>query len=161
MAYEINFPQNTTYFCACNPFLDIYHHGKISNINSFATGQLFMATASSEHEAIDMLFSSYNVNEDDNIVGEKRPFYFSVGYESFEEAQATVDFVHTFGFLYIKMIKHPQRDEWAIPYQDYMFSKIPESAEKEYLKAKHQEIVDKGCVRSLIEMLQEGWMGNL
>ena len=158
MSYKIEKPDNLVYYITCNPFTQVYHHGWVGVNNCMETGQMFLASSSDKHDAIDCIFENYEINENDEIIGEAREFGFSVGYMSELEAQQVADFSSSFDLIDITYLKHPNRDEWAIPFQSYIFSKLPDGPNKDFLITKHLEVVAQGRSRTLIEMLQEGWI---
>jgi hypothetical protein len=159
MSYEINLPSSKVYFCTYDPFRDISHHGEIDFVNYFSTGQMFLAHASSQSDAIDLIYSSWSIDDEDIIVGTPRTLEFSVGYVSEAEANTTVGFINALGLVSVKWIKHPTLDEWAIPYSAHVISAFKEGPLKDYLTTKHNQTVTAGNSRTITQMLIEGWMG--
>jgi len=157
MSYDINLPSSKVYFCTYDPFTDISHNGEVDFFNCFSTGQMFLAHASSLSDAIDLIYSSWSI-DDDIVVGAPRVLGFSVGYVSEAEANTTVGFINALGLVSVKWIKHPTLDEWAIPYSSHILSELKEGPLKDYLTTKHNQTVTAGNSRTLAQMISEGWV---
>jgi hypothetical protein len=158
MSYNINLPSSKVYFCTYDPFTDISHNGEIDLINYFSTGQMFVAHSDSLSSAIDLIYSSWSIDDEDIIVGTPYELGFSVGYISEVEANTTVGFINSLGLVSVKWIKHPTLNEWAIPYSSHILSEFKEGPSKDYLTTKHNQTVTAGNSRTIAQIISEGWV---
>ena len=65
--------------------------------------------------------------------------------------------VNSFGFLEIDKIKHPDRDEWAIPYEAYVLSQIPDGPVKDGMASTVTAKFTGGYHKTSADMKSEGW----
>ena len=178
--YDIEKPLNVTYFIACNPLLDVYHVGAISSENQMTTGQPLLLVGGDANQVIDSIYSSYPENKitamtdadfipsiefDENgdiIEGPKilREITWSVGY-TLEEANQTIAIVNQLiPDLYLQAIKHPDREEYALPWSEYIVDNAPDGALKDAINAKHSETVSEGNSKTKEEMIAGGWINE-
>lgn len=136
-------------------------HGPIHSGNDqiTTTGQPFMVLAPSEAEVIDLYFSEYTVDEEtDEITYVQRDIVWTVEYTE-EDALTICDLVSTIAdYLLIQPIKHPQRDEWAVPVQEYIFGLLPPGPEKTALEQQAQASIAAGRRKTAQEMTEGGWV---
>ena len=164
--YEINDPSEITYFIACNPLKDSYHISAIETNQHMITGQPLMIAGPVKADVIDMIYSTYVSNEerleadlrdeevDDNVL---REITWSVGY-SLVEAEATIAVVaQLMSNLSISAIKHPDREEYALPWSQYIIDSSQDGALKDAIFAKHAESISEGNVKTQSEMIADGW----
>ena len=156
------------YFMAIHSLNNTYHKGVIKQGDKLATGGLFGIFAETEQELLDLIYTDqYEVIEEYNgmpvgtsqgISGSLIPIDWSVGYGK-ESAQEVVDYLNVADFLIVEAIKHPDREEWAVPYQAKVLANYPENQHLPFLKIKALESVIQNNRRTQAEMLDEGWGG--
>jgi hypothetical protein len=160
-------------------------HGPIYNSPSqqTTTGQPFMITSNTREEVIDLFFSEYLENwidsqgnthdEDGNVYTEetgydlqitktKRPIDWDINYSVQSQAQDVCNLVDiaSNGYFKIRPIKHPTKDIWATPYQEYILNSLPESAYKTQLIELSNYSINKGNRRTEQQMIEEGWVNG-
>ncbi len=138
------------------PLRDIAHYIQIENDQFCRTGLPFMLLGDSEDEVLDLAYSSYEVNHQ-IATGTLRDIDWLVNYTE-EEANATLDNINTFDIIMASPIKHPSKDEWAIPYNDYVFSKLPAGAIKTAMEAGLASRTADGHRKTKAEMISDGWV---
>ena len=166
--YNIEHPSETTYFIACNPLKDVYHHGTINNDQHMTTGQPLRIKGTVHIDLINMIYSQYTSLEDrfdrnpliddeipDDVV---REITWSVGY-GLAESEATIAVIEQLlPNLSITAIKHPDREEYALPWSQYIIDSIDDSPSKDAILAKHYESIDEGNSKTSAEMIEDGWV---
>lgn len=60
--------------------------------------------------------------------------------------------------FFVSEIKHPNRDEWATPFQQYMFDSISQSEYKTQLEGLSANSISKGNRKNQDFMINEGWL---
>ena len=157
MIHEIINPESTRYAIACNPLVDHYTKAlEVGTINNLSTGQPFLITGDSMDEVYDLVYSSYVVidildyNSDNTNLERIRgveessvlhEVVWSIGYDK-AEADATISVIQSLlPYLKINAIKHPSREEYALPYSEHMVSTAPDGALKDAISAKHSESI--------------------
>jgi hypothetical protein len=159
MAHEAQYAGSDIYFIACNPLVDVYHIGTVQSGQEMATGQPLLITGGVRADVYDLVYSAYDLDSDDYPIDESyHDVTWSVGY-GLAEANTTIG---TFNLLlpdiYIYAIKHPDRDEWALPWSDHIFSTAPAGALKDTIAAKHAETIGEGNSKTKSFMITDGWI---
>ena len=178
--WNVQNPSSATYYIACNPLLDAYHVGSMGTSNQMTTGQPLLLVGTDCSQIIDSIYSSYpsdkinsltdpdfiptiSFDEDGNIIEEEtvlREITWSVGY-SLEEANQTIAIVNQLlPDLHVQSVKHPDREEYALPWSDYIISNADDGALKDAINAKHAETVSEGNSKTKAEMIAGGWISE-
>jgi hypothetical protein len=119
------------------------------------TGQPLTVFFDDRAKLSELMYDVYDENDAKSNV--PRDIIWSVGYT--EEGSTTIaDLLNDLGFLIIKPIKHPDRNEWAIPFSQKIFDEIPDGVTKDTLGAYHVTSVTNGNSKSKSEMLLDGWV---
>ena len=124
MMLRNNRPTGGNWCIACNPVTGYYSSPIQTNENQTTdSGNPVIVYGDSPQAVCDMLFSAYELDVDNQLVSHTvRDISISVGYTSFEQAEANADGgqAEVDGLL-MRPIKHPDRDEWALVWSDYVF----------------------------------------
>jgi len=167
--HDIEKPSNPFYFVACNPLKDIYHRGSVNGEGKLTTGQPLMITGLDEDTTYDLIYSSYNFTPDIDLIvnpeEEKeevltvvRGITWSVGY-TLEDATEVLGAVkQILPDLYVQPIKHPDRDEYALPWSDYIIDSAPNGGLKDTIHHKHLVTIVDGNSKTKEEMIEDGWI---
>ena len=108
-------PTETTYFLASCTISDVFHFGEIPAGSHLTTGQPIAVYGTDSATLLDLLFTSYVLNEDsvsavdvdmDNSVMEE--VFWSV-YNVEADAQAVVDDINSFDFVKVNIHSHNWR----------------------------------------------------
>ena len=178
--YNILNPASNTYYVACHPLKDVYHVGGMSSENQMTTGQPLLLIGTDCSQVINSIYSSYpedkisaltdidfaptiETDENGDIIEDPpvlREITWSVGY-TLEESEQTITIVNQLlPNLYLQAIKHPDREEYSLPYSDYIISNASDGALKEAIVAKHSETISEGNSKSKEEMIAGGWINE-
>lgn len=155
MTHEIQF--EATYICVTDGFGMM--HGPLENNTNqqTTTGLALMVCNEDEDTLIDIMFSEYYYDSEENLIKTQRPIGWSVGYTE-EDAQEVADLVFSIDDnIFINPIKHPDREEWAVPFHEVVFNNLPDSPEKLVLAHKAQQSIANGNRKNIEEMIQDGW----
>jgi len=164
--HDIEKSSNPFYFIACNPLTDIYHHGEVGVESKLTTGQPLMITGTDKEATYDLIYSSYNFlsfielieNPEEEIPTVVREITWSVGY-TLEDATDILKVVkQLLPDLYVQPIKHPDREEYALPWSDYIIDSAPDGALKTAINNKHTETIIDGNSKAKEEMVEDGWI---
>ena len=115
----------TKWAIACNPVTQEYHNPvEISQGKRMSSGWPVIVYGDSPDDVCQRVFTSYTLDADNHLTAyNPRNLKISVGYDSESEAQATVDDAHVeIDGLTTCPIKHPSRNEWAVVYQEHIFT---------------------------------------
>ena len=157
MPYDINNPINTTYFVACHPFYNTYHDGTVKNSNCLSTGLPLMVYGLNQSSTYDLVFSEYEFKDDMLVNSIPREILWSVGY-SFEDANNIITIVNNLlPNLFLQSIKHPNREEYALPWSDYIISTAPEGDAKDAIINAHNNSISENNVKTTVEMKSLLW----
>jgi len=108
---------------------------------------------------------TYNLtfDEEGNLIEEEtilREITWSVGY-TLEEANQTIAVVNQLlPDLYLQITKHPNREEYALPWSEYIINNANDGALKDAINAKHDETLSEGNSKTREEMIAEGWINE-
>lgn len=152
--HSISAPAVTTYFVNANPLQNVTHTGEIPVGSSMKTGQPLVVCGTVQQDVIDLMFSTYDENDDSNNV--MHDVSFSV-YTDQAAAQAVVDDLNSVDFLKVSMFKHPTLEEWAIASQSQVFAAIPDGDAKTRLIAAATLSITEGRVKDTATMVTNGW----
>ena len=75
-----------------------------------------------------------------------------------EEANEIISKVNVFDFLEIDCIKHPNRNEWAVPFENHVLDLIPSGTNKDFLLATATLSVIEGRRKTKQDMINGGWV---
>ncbi len=152
--FSISTTSEKLYYITCNPLIDIYHIGEITN-SVLKCGQPFILYSNDIDSICSLIFCRYNLEDsDENISWE---FGWSV-YTDEVEIDSIITVVNSFDFINISKIKHPINDEWAIPFNEVLFSGLPRGSEKDYLLNKATASVIEGRRFDKETMINGGWV---
>jgi len=153
-------PANNRYFATNDPIESIIEFGVVMANQELFVGQRFMVLKESPDDAADLLFSSFQFIDDMGIkmldsYTEREVTWF-VNYTE-QEKDNSVNNVNSFGFIFIEGIKHPDRDEYAIPYIPYVFDQIPAGPIKDAMALIIADKITNGHHKTTAEIQSEGW----
>jgi hypothetical protein len=161
MIITIDDAENTVYYINCNPLTNTYHVGSVAPNVHMSSGQPISVRSIVSSEVMDMIYEVYtDVLEGMDDEGDvPYPTNWSVGYDR-AGATEVEDLLNSHDFLTVNAIKHPDRDEWAIPFQDTIFSFIPDSDIKTQLLTFATASVVNGNRKTHDEMIAGGWVNG-
>lgn len=138
-------------------------HGPIENTVETVTksGQNFAIFGDTKDYVIDLAFEEYSENEDEEgnvtVYKKLRPITWLVDYTQQEAENARNNFNTTSINAKIEYIKHPEREEYALPMQDYIFSTIPDGQLKDGMIEVARDKIMNGKQLSNQQMTEQGW----
>ena len=157
-AHEIVNPRATTWVVVGNPIRDIFLVMSVETNQTLTSGQPILLTGTSLTNVCDKIFSYWATDEDGQVTNRiPREIVWSKGYTK-SDVDATIAIVQMLiPDLKLIAIKHPSRDEYALPWCQYLIDMAPAGALKTAIVAKHNESIAEGNVKTHAEMLSNGW----
>ena len=112
----LNRPTTGQWFVACNPVQDVYHLGYNSENERTDTGQAVMIYGDTPQEVCGLLFSDYELDDDNGLVSYTlRDATISVGYPNENAANGFINKAQNeVPKLLMRPLKHPDREEYAL-----------------------------------------------
>lgn len=154
---EINKPSETIYSVACDPLADIYHILETHSNQLTTTGLPILVSGLTKEEAYDFVFSSWEEDSEGNLTYTKREFKWSTNYKELDAEKTCDDVNQIFNNLIISPIKHPDRNEYTIPYNEYVFNKAKTGDIKNSLYIKHLEKINNNESKDMSTLKNDGW----
>ncbi len=156
MKIEIQDSENKVYYVNCNPILEVYHIGAVEVNVHMASGQPVSVQGTVEQDVIDLIYEVYNEFPMEGEPNIAYPTSWSVGYDR-EGATEVEDLLNSYDFLTVNAIKHPDREEWAIPFHSVIFAAFPDGDVKDQLIAFATSSVTGGNRKTCMEMNEDNW----
>ena len=154
------------FLVACNPLKNVWH--KVSGGLTCSTGQPLVIFGNSRSALYDLLFESYpeevegpfeQVDEEGvEIPYVPREVLWSVGYTEETYAPVLAALAATLPNVRINPVKHPLRDEYALPWSEPIINTMPSSDTKTVIVDAHLDSVNAGTVLTTEQMLADGWV---
>ena len=154
--YFISSSDKDIYFVANNPLIDTFHQGLVEVGGSLGTGQPIIVLGDTEEEALNLIYSHVANENDIDDVSIPHEVQWSVGY-NLSDATIVRDLINSYEFVNVNFIKHPDRNEYAIPFQNVIFNAMPDDANKASLLIYATASVSEGRRRSNQQMNDDGW----
>ena len=163
---QIRRPAGGTYAIACSPVIDKYsgphqlHESKQNGSTTLTTGLPVVVYGDTAEEVCDLLFSSYTLGElgelTDYVV---RDIALSTGYDTEAEAlEFATDAQEEVAGLLMRPLKHPDRDEWALPVSSHILATKGRGGDKrQKLEQKMTEKAAAGKHIALNQARSAGW----
>ena len=153
MPHEIKNPVNLVYVIVCNPLTGVFHHGEVEPENWLQSGQPMMLCNEIIDVVYDLVYSSYS--DLDDLV--PREVLWAVGYSLDETLPLIAALNSILPDVYIGAIKHPLREEYALPWSQYIVDSAPESGTKDVIQDTHAVSLDAGNVKTREQLISDGW----
>ena len=138
-------------------------HGPIENTTETVTtsGQKFAIFGDTKEYVVDLAFDEYLEEEDENgnklVSKTLRDIKWLVDY-TYQEAETARNNFNTASInAKIEYIKHPNREEYALPMQDYIFSTIPDGTLKDGMVEVATDKITTGKCLDTQQMIEQGW----
>ena len=141
-----------THVVACNPLKEVYHTIELTSGSQLNTGQPIMVYGG--EEVIGLIYREYDENDIDS--NEPYETEWSVGYDKAGAEEACM-YLSSYDYLDVSPIKHPARDEWAVPSHDVVFASLPSGPVKDALADLAAQSIAEGRRKNQAEMLADGW----
>lgn len=145
-------------------------HGPIENTTKTVTesGQNFAIFGDTKEYVVNLTFSEYVESEEDDEMGnfeeikiepikKLREITWLVNYTKQEAENAKTNFNTMSENAKIEYIKHPDREEYSLPMQEYIFSMIPEGKLKEDMIEVTTDKIVNGKKLTNQQMKEQGW----
>jgi hypothetical protein len=155
--YQISSISVDVYFVANHPLLNTYHKGVVEVGNTMTTGQPIVVFSESEDETLNLIYSHIADENEINDADIPHEVQWSIGY-NLTDATIVRDLVNSYDFVNINFIKHPSRDEYAIPFQNVIFDAMPDGANKDTLTDYVTASVNENRRRTNQQMIDDGWV---
>ena len=180
--HEISKPSATEHVIATNG-VNVYHRLEIDSNQVMSTGQPFVIHGTDRQHIYDMLYSTAEFDQTEEFIttfveeyegdpdlleyslDEKYVLVFrdditwSVNYTLEDSNNAIAALQSIIPEIKLSTVKHPSREEYALPWSDYIMNNAPDGDIKNQLFAMHDQSVADGDVRTDEEFLAEGWFG--
>ena len=139
--------------------LDIIH-GPIENTSDSVTqsNQPFVVYGDDKETVIDLIFEEYEINEEDKTeIKTLKEVKWITNY-TLEEANYVKGAYNTNSLnSKLEPIKHPDKDEYAIPWIVSVFATFPEGDVKDSMTSTITEKENQGYILTFMEMSEEEW----
>ena len=137
-------------------------HGPLENTTETVTssGQPFAIFGDTKAYVTDLAFTEYVEADPENDVEEVktlREISWLVNYTLQEATDALSDFNIASINSKIEYIKHPDREEYSVPMQQYIFATVPDGEEKDRMTAVATGKVTGGDNLTKEHMIEAGW----
>lgn len=157
MTHNIEKPDKKTYAIALNSINNVVHVLEVGTNNVLTTGQPLLASDEDKETCYNLVFSSYDIEDGELIDYTLRPIQWAVGYSLADAKEVIAVFHQLLSNIRVDAVKHPDREEYALPWSDFIVNTAPNGALKTAILDAHESSVDAGNVRTNEEMISQGW----
>jgi len=155
MYHKINKPEKSLHVCILNPMIDKAEFAEVEEANHLSTGQPFLLSHTIKSVLYDLVYSEFTFDGEEYTGQENRPIDCLTGY-TLEEATTARDTINTLNFLAVNFIKHPDREEYALPYNYYILNKMPLEIRNGFTATIASKAADS-LILTQAEMTAQGW----
>jgi hypothetical protein len=124
------------------------------------SGQPFMVSSNDLATLINMFYETTSIDDEGNVIGLiPYPIKWNARFDDESRAQLACYLLNAAsgGAVQMRYIKHPNRNEWATPYQQVIFNSLPDSEIKTQMQAWAAASEAAGYVLTRVQMETEGW----
>lgn len=143
------------HYALVNPLQGTISKGVLGPKTRLITGQPIVIYSTDEELVNTLAFSFYEGEGSER--NRAREVQWSTGYTDRNTALYVLKALESFRFLRLDLVKHPDRDEWAIPYNRQIFETLTDGPIKVQISKAAIASQKAGLRLTKEQMLDQGW----